>query len=91
VRTPGFLRTIRAESLQQTSRTVDERPMDLPSATPRVEPLPVGPAAEAPESQPDAWVLPAVDANALAHAIRSGRGHDVSRLVTDLLRSRDAA
>jgi hypothetical protein len=69
--------------------------MDLPSASPRVEPgAPAAsgaPAGHAPETKPDAWVLPAVDANALAHAIRSGRGHDVSRLVTDLLRSRDAA
>tara|TARA_R110000782_G_scaffold211115_2_gene299059 strand:- start:13022 stop:13258 length:237 start_codon:yes stop_codon:yes gene_type:complete len=43
------------------------------------------------EPKPDSLSLFAVDANALKQAIWSGQGHDVSRLVSDLLKSRDAA
>lgn len=45
----------------------------------------------APEPKPDPLAGLAVDANALKQAIWSGQGHDVSRLVSDLLKSRDAA
>lgn len=45
----------------------------------------------APEPKPDPLAGLAVDANALKQAIWSGRGDDVSRLVSDLLKSRDAA
>lgn len=43
------------------------------------------------EPKPDTLASLAVDANALARAIWSGRGDDVSRLVADLLKGRDAA
>lgn len=43
------------------------------------------------EAKPDTLASLAVDANALARAIWSGRGDDVSRLVADLLKGRDAA
>ena len=43
------------------------------------------------EAKPDVLSLLAVDANALARAIWSGQGTDVSRLVQDLLRDRPAA
>lgn len=43
------------------------------------------------ETKPDALSMMAIDANALAHAIASGRGQDISRLINDLLKSRAAA
>lgn len=43
------------------------------------------------EPKHDPLGLLAVDANELARAIWSGQGTDVSRLVSDLLRGRDAA
>lgn len=43
-----------------------------------------------PEVKPDPLAMMAVDANELVRAIGEGRGEDVSRLVTELLRSRAA-
>ncbi len=48
-------------------------------------------AAATTETKPDTLESLAIDANALARAIWSGRGDDVSRLVADLLKGRDAA
>jgi hypothetical protein len=55
--------------------------------TPTAIPL----AAVTTETKPDTLESLAIDANALARAIWSGRGDDVSRLVADLLKGRDAA
>lgn len=43
------------------------------------------------EAKPDSLASIAVDANALAGAIGSGRGEDLGRLIEDLLRERPAA
>lgn len=43
------------------------------------------------EAKPDPLSMMAIDANALAQAIASGQGHDLSRLINDLLKSRAAA
>lgn len=60
-------------------------------ATPDASPdTGTGAVSEA-EAKPDTLASLAVDANALARAIWSGRGDDVSRLVADLLKGRDAA
>lgn len=56
--------------------------------TPNPEPLKFD--APEPEVKPDPLAMLAVDANELIRAIGEGRGDDVSRLVTELLRSRAA-
>ncbi len=48
-------------------------------------------AATDTEPKPDSLASLAIDANELARAIWSGQGTDVSRLVADLLKGRDAA
>lgn len=72
----------------------------LPRPTASTPPTPDAPADTAPaatlgavdtETKPDPLASLAIDANALARAIWSGRGDDVSRLVADLLKGRDAA
>lgn len=45
---------------------------------------------QTPDPKPDAWAGLAVDADALARAIREGRGDDVSRLVAELIDARAA-
>jgi hypothetical protein len=62
-------------------------PADAAPVTPTAIPL----AAVTTETKPDTLESLAIDANALARAIWSGRGDDVSRLVADLLKGRDAA
>lgn len=54
-------------------------------------PGPIGTIEPGGEPKGDPLSMLAVDANELARAIWSGQGTDVSRLVTDLLRGRDAA
>jgi hypothetical protein len=54
------------------------------------DPIALSAAVDA-ETKPDPLASLAIDANALARAIWSGRGDDVSRLVADLLKGRDAA
>ena len=72
----------------------------IPTPTATADAAPVSPAAVPPalalaavttETKPDTLESLAIDANALARAIWSGRGDDVSRLVADLLKGRDAA
>jgi hypothetical protein len=67
--------------------------MDKP--TPAVLPIDAATTATAgamtPEAKPDPLSMMAIDANALAEAIASGQGHDLSRLINDLLKSRAAA
>ncbi|MCC5822753.1 MAG: hypothetical protein LAT64_14375 [Phycisphaerales bacterium] len=53
-------------------------------------PLPLRTDAPEPEVKPDPLTMMAVDANELIRAIGEGRGEDVSRLVTELLRGRAA-
>lgn len=90
----------RADCLNSTPQPSDPAcmPQDLPN--PAVPTLPVTPhaspdtrseAVSEAEAKPDTLASLAVDANALARAIWSGRGDDVSRLVADLLKGRDAA
>ncbi|MEM9372048.1 MAG: hypothetical protein AAGA55_00250 [Planctomycetota bacterium] len=50
-----------------------------------------GDAEDLRETKPDPLAAIAVDANALAGAMASGRGDDLGRLITDLLRERPAA
>ncbi len=45
---------------------------------------------QTPDPKPDAWAGLAVDADALARAIREGRGDDLSRLVAELIDARAA-
>lgn len=49
------------------------------------------PEAAGHEPKPDPLAGIAVDADRLAEAIRAGAGDDVSRLIADLLRAREAA
>lgn len=72
--------------------------MDKPNpAKPNPAALPIDAATTAtaptitPEAKPDPLSMIAIDANALAHAIATGQGHDLSRLINDLLKSRAAA
>lgn len=69
-----------AESLTEV---LAEAPAGVRSAAPVI-------GADA-EVKPDPLSLMAVDANALAQAIWSGQGQDVSRLIADLLKDRHAA
>ena len=59
---------------------------DSPARAPEMEETP-----SLPEPKKDPLALLAVDANELAKAIWSGKGTDISRLVTELLRDRPAA
>ena len=88
----------RAESLNPAPQPADpadmsqELPIPATNATPTPPTAPASPEATAEtEAKPDSLASFAVDANALARAIWSGRGDDVSRLVADLLHGRDAA
>jgi hypothetical protein len=72
------------EDAARTTQTVLPQPALAQSA----DPLDAGMEAEA---KLDPLSLLAVDANELARAIWSGQGSDVSRLVADLLKGRNAA
>jgi hypothetical protein len=68
--------------------------MDQPTPatlTPEIDTADALAAEPVTEAKPDALSMLAVDANALAHAIAAGRGHDLSRLINDLIKSRAAA
>ncbi len=64
---------------------LEREPADLPQPTATEQ------RRADPEPKPDSLASLAIDANALARAIWSGQGDDVSRLVADLLKGRDAA
>jgi len=69
-----------ADAFGMLPHTANPTPAPEPAATPSL-----------PEPKGDPLALLAVDANELAKAIWSGKGTDVSRLVTELLRDRPAA
>ncbi len=72
------------EAAARTTQTV----LPQPALAQPADPLDAGMEAEA---KLDPLSLLAVDANELARAIWSGQGSDVSRLVADLLKGRNAA
>jgi hypothetical protein len=73
-----------------TAPTTAETLADLKAVGDRMGTSALG-GPELPEIKADPLSLIAVDANALAGAIWSGQGTDVSKLISDLLRERPAA